>query len=80
MRGEHPAVAGDNAVLFVDQHRVGEAKFAHRGGDLRDLLVAVRARVSGVGDQRRAPRLHFLASAAPAHARSTIQTWKVADK
>jgi hypothetical protein len=33
MRGEHPAVAGDNAVLFV----------------------AVRARVSGVGDQRRAP-------------------------
>jgi hypothetical protein len=29
--------------------------FADRGGDLRDLLVAVRARVSGVGDQRRAP-------------------------
>jgi hypothetical protein len=28
MRGEHPAVAGDNTVLFVDQHRVGEAKFA----------------------------------------------------
>jgi hypothetical protein len=43
------AVAGDNAVLFVDQHRVGEAKFVDRGGDLRDLLVAVRARVSGVG-------------------------------
>src|SRR6202043_194641 len=55
MRGEYPAVAGDNAVLFVDQHRVGEAKFADRRGDLRDLLVAVRARVSGVGDQRRAP-------------------------
>src|SRR5438105_9033413 len=55
MRSKHPAVAGDNAVLFVDQHRVGEAKFADRGGDLRDLLVAVRARVSGVGDQRRAP-------------------------
>jgi hypothetical protein len=34
---------------------VGEAKFADRGGDLRDLRVAVRARVSGVGDQRRAP-------------------------
>jgi hypothetical protein len=47
--------SGDNAVLFVDQHRVGEAKFADRGRDLRDLLVAVRARVSGVGDQRRAP-------------------------
>src|SRR5690242_7960773 len=42
-------------VLFVDQHRVGETKFADRGGDLRDLLVAVRARISGVGDQRRAP-------------------------
>ena len=39
--------SGFNAVLFVDQHRVGEAKFADRGGDLRDLLVAVRARVSG---------------------------------
>ena len=64
MGGEHPAVAGDNAVLFVDQHRVGEAKFADRGGDLRDLLVAVRARVSGVGDQRRAPapRSRFLVS------------------
>jgi hypothetical protein len=43
------------ATRFVDQHRVGEAKFADRGGDLHDLLVAVRARVSGVGDQRRAP-------------------------
>src|ERR1700722_19330537 len=43
-----------NAALFADQHRVGEAKFADRGGDLRDLLVAVRARVSGIGDQRRA--------------------------
>jgi hypothetical protein len=32
MRGAHPAVAGDNAVLFVDQHRVGEAKFADREG------------------------------------------------
>jgi hypothetical protein len=33
----------------VDQHRVGEAKFADRGGDLRDLLVAVRASVSALG-------------------------------
>src|SRR6201986_3354742 len=50
-----PPPRSRNAVLFVDQHRVGEAKFTDRGGDLRDLLVAVRARVSGVGDQRRAP-------------------------
>jgi hypothetical protein len=49
------AVVGETPNLVVDQHRVGEAKFADRGGDLRDLLVAVRARVSGVGDQRRAP-------------------------
>ena len=26
MCGERPAVAGDNPVLFVDQHRVGEAQ------------------------------------------------------
>ena len=58
MCGEHPAVAGDNAVLFVDQHWVGEAKFADRGGNLRDLLAAVGARVSGVGDQCRAPALN----------------------
>jgi len=46
MRGEHPAVAGDNAVLFVDQHRVGEAQI--RGIEAAicaTLLVAVRARV-----------------------------------
>jgi hypothetical protein len=35
---------------------VGEAKFADRGGDLRDLLLAVRARVSGARDQRSRPR------------------------
>jgi hypothetical protein len=46
MRGAHPAVARDNPALAIDQDRVGEAKFADRGGDLRDLLVAVRARVS----------------------------------
>jgi hypothetical protein len=51
MRGEQPAVAGDNAVLFVDQHRVGEAKFADRGSDLRYLLVAMSASISGVWDQ-----------------------------
>jgi hypothetical protein len=43
-----PIKSMSNAVLFVE-HRVGEAKFADRGGDLRDLLVAVRARVYGTG-------------------------------
>jgi hypothetical protein len=43
-RRAYARAAGDNAVLFVDQHRVGEAKFADRGGDLRDLLsLCVRA-------------------------------------
>jgi hypothetical protein len=38
------------------RHRVSAwTEFAHRGGDLRDVLVAVRARVSGAGHQRRAP-------------------------
>jgi hypothetical protein len=41
--GEDRVYADDalrrRAVLFVDQHRVGEAKFADRGGDLRDLLA-----------------------------------------
>src|SRR6476620_7261162 len=38
MRGEHTAVASDNAVLFVDRHRVGEAKFADR-----PLIIALLA-------------------------------------
>jgi hypothetical protein len=36
-------------------HMATSRRLADRGGDLRDLLVAVRARVSGIGDQRRAP-------------------------
>jgi FixJ family two-component response regulator len=52
MRGEHPAVAGDNAVLFVDQHRVGEAKFADRGSDLCHLFGGMSAGIaSGQLDQ-----------------------------
>jgi len=48
-------VAGDNAVLFVDQHRVGEPNSRIEVAICATLLVTVRARVSGVGDQRRAP-------------------------
>ena len=40
---------GDDAVVAVDQDRVGEAELADRGGDLRHLLVAVRPGVPGVG-------------------------------
>ena len=49
---QHPAVAGDDAVRAVDQHRVGEAVLADRAGDQRHLRLAVGAGVAGVGDQR----------------------------
>ena len=52
-RRQHPAVAGDDAVLAVDQHRVGEAVLADRAGDQRHLRLAVGAGVAGVGDQAR---------------------------
>jgi hypothetical protein len=42
---------GNQRSLFVDKHRHGEAKFADRGSDLRDLLVAMSASISGVWDQ-----------------------------
>ena len=49
-------MAGDDAVLAVDQHRVGEAKLADAAGDLRDLRIAVRPRVAHVN------RPHYLAA------------------
>ena len=51
-RRQHPAVAGDDAVLAVDEDRVGPAELPDRAGDLRDLRVGVGAGVAGVGDQR----------------------------
>jgi hypothetical protein len=44
---------GDQRILFVNEHRVGEAKFADRGSDLRYLLVGMRASIPGVGDKFR---------------------------
>ena len=49
-RRQDAPVAGDDAVLAVDQHRVGEAKLVDAAGDLRDLGVAVGPRVARVGD------------------------------
>src|ERR1700720_861510 len=37
VRPEHTAMPGDQRTLFVNEHRVGEAKFADRGSDLRYL-------------------------------------------
>ena len=48
---EQPAMAGDDAVLAVDQDRVGPAERLDGGGDLRDLGGGVGAGIAGVGDQ-----------------------------
>ncbi|WP_445083377.1 hypothetical protein [Burkholderia multivorans] len=45
-------MASDDAVIAVDQDRVGPAELGDAGGDARDLFVAVRARIAGVGNQR----------------------------
>lgn len=47
----HTAMAGDDAVLFVDQHRIGKAELADRRRDLRDLLLAMGAGVARVGNE-----------------------------
>ena len=48
-RRGHPAVAGQDGVRLVDQHRVGEAEGADAVGDLADLLLRVGAGVAGPG-------------------------------
>ena len=50
-RREQPAVAGQDAGVLVDQDRVGPAELDHRGRDLIDLPLAVRARVALVRAQ-----------------------------
>lgn len=51
LRGLCAAVAGDDAVVRVDEHRVGEAEFADGGGDLGDLPGRVGAAVARVGHE-----------------------------
>jgi len=50
-RGHDAAVAGNDAAVGIDQHRVGEAEFAHAGGELRHLRLGVRAAVARVGNE-----------------------------
>jgi hypothetical protein len=46
--GEHPAVAGDNAVLFVDQHRLGEGRSGRRKRSKLTVKTSMReSRPSG---------------------------------
>jgi hypothetical protein len=46
-------VARDDAVVAIHQHRVRPAVLDDAGGDLGHLIVSVRARIAGVGNQRR---------------------------
>jgi len=50
-RGHHARVARNDDPVGPDQHGVDEAKFGDRGRDLRHLLLGVRARIPGVGNQ-----------------------------
>ena len=49
---EHAAMPGDDPVVAVEQNRVGETEFPDAAGDLRDLVLGMRPRVAGIGDQR----------------------------
>ena len=44
--GLHPAVAGEDAVLRIDQHRDGEAEQPDAFGNLVDLLLRVPAGIA----------------------------------
>jgi hypothetical protein len=48
LRGEEPAVAGDDAARRVDQDRVGEPEGADRGGNLLHLLPGMCAGIAAV--------------------------------
>ena len=50
---KNPAMAGDDATVTIDQDRAVEAELPDAGCDLRDLLIAVRARIAGIGNQGR---------------------------
>ena len=47
----HPAMTGDDAILAIDQHRIGKAKLPDRAGDQRHLRRAVGPGIPGVGDE-----------------------------
>ena len=63
-RGFHATVAGNNLPLIVDQNRIAEAKFLDALGDLADLLMGVRPRVTrirsgAIGGTQKNSREHF---------------------
>jgi hypothetical protein len=50
--GRHPAVAGNDLVLVVDEHGIAEAKPLDALSDLANLLVGVCARVARIRSKR----------------------------
>jgi len=47
-RSGHATVTGDDAEIAIEQHRIRPAELAQTRGQLRDLLIAVRAGVARV--------------------------------
>ena len=52
VRGSEPTVASDDAVVAIHQYRICPTVLDDACGDLGHLLVVVRSRIPGVGDQR----------------------------
>jgi hypothetical protein len=48
-----PSVAGDHGAVAGGEDRIGPAELHDAGGDLRHLLVRMRARVARIGAQAR---------------------------
>lgn len=49
LRGCHPAVTSENAILFIDQHGVGEPEALDRAGDLAKLFTGMRSCIAPGG-------------------------------
>src|SRR3546814_15156851 len=56
--GLDTAVPGNDAVVLVYQHRVGEPELLDRGRNLRELSVRVRARITVRRLDRKSKRLN----------------------
>ena len=44
-------MAGNDDIVRADQDRVHKPEFGDGAGDLSDLVVCMRAGISGIGDQ-----------------------------
>ena len=51
LRAQHPPVAGDDAVVSSNQHRIHEPELGDACGNLHHLLVGVGSRIARVRNQ-----------------------------